>query len=207
MILHNKALPGITVTVSWTSGISSASSPSQLFSYTQAQSQTHKHTQTAQCRQWVSQNYRFNTLLKQQRMSLQGILGWCWQWSHHTLHYERNSTTAAAHYKDQIHCNTLPATKATACYCERKDTVWEKISVTGKQTNVWRNQVAFHVSRGLRRGCSSVSHLFQPLWVTCCPLVGVITLRVNTVNALCPLPIYHPPLLLTGSNTEETSAH
>lgn len=32
VILHSKALPGITVTVSWTSGISSASSPSQLCS-------------------------------------------------------------------------------------------------------------------------------------------------------------------------------
>lgn len=102
VILHSKALPGITVTVSWTSGISSASSLSQLSSY----KQTHiiiiirlgltKLTQTVRTlhvQTGDSQNYschKFNTSLKQHGMSLQGIMVKCWQWTNHTLHLDHN---------------------------------------------------------------------------------------------------------------------
>lgn len=86
VILHSKALPGITVTVSWMSGISSASSASQLCSYIhthtydlirlgQTQTQLTAHTVRVQTDDSQKDNcHKFNTPFKQQCISLQDIM-------------------------------------------------------------------------------------------------------------------------------------
>lgn len=48
------------------------------------------------------------------------------------------------HTTETKYAVALPDTKATACFCERRDTVWEKSSVTDNR-NVGLNQVSFYV--------------------------------------------------------------